>query len=95
MVLGEQGYQDLHIHPGGWVSGVIYLKVGPALLNKEGAIEFTLSGKHYDHPSSRTKIHRPSVGDIVLFPSSLHHRTIPFSLDEDRIVVSFDLRPDK
>jgi hypothetical protein len=29
----------------------------------------------------------------VLFPSSLHHRTIPFSTDADRIVVAFDLTP--
>jgi hypothetical protein len=34
------------------------------------------------------------VGDIVLFPSSLFHRTIPFSADEDRICVAFDLKPD-
>lgn len=28
-----------------------------------------------------------------MFPSSLHHRTIPFSTDADRIMVAFDLRP--
>ena len=34
-----------------------------------------------------------TLGDIVFFPSSLHHRTIPFSTDTDRIIVSFDLKP--
>ena len=34
------------------------------------------------------------VGNIIWFPSSLHHRTIPFSTDIDRIVIAFDLIPD-
>ena len=34
-----------------------------------------------------------SVGDIVLFPASLFHRTLPFSADEERICVAFDLKP--
>jgi len=38
-------------------------------------------------------MHHPKLGDIVLFPSSLHHRTIPFSADTDRISISFDLMP--
>ncbi|MFM8391730.1 MAG: putative 2OG-Fe(II) oxygenase, partial [Methylophilaceae bacterium] len=29
------------------------------------------------------------------FPSSLFHRTIPFSSDEERICIAFDLRPDQ
>jgi len=31
--------------------------------------------------------------DIVLFPSSLFHRTIPFNSNEERQVVAFDLMP--
>ena len=34
------------------------------------------------------------VGDMVFFPSSLHHRTVPFTTDADRIIVSFDLMPE-
>ena len=93
VLLKEQGYQALHIHPGGWLSGVIYLKVVPALEEHEGAIEFGLSGKHYAHPRSPKVIYEPKLGDIVFFPSSLHHRTIPFTTDTDRIIVSFDLNP--
>jgi hypothetical protein len=33
------------------------------------------------------------VGDIVLFPSSLYHRTIPFNSDEERVCIAFDLKP--
>ena len=33
------------------------------------------------------------VGDIVLFPASLSHYTIPFESDEERIVLAFDVKP--
>ena len=60
----------------------------------EGAIEFSLNGKdYYDVNSPALKI-QPKEGDIVLFPSSLHHKTIPFSTDADRIIISFDLIPE-
>tara|TARA_Y100001968_G_C19404520_1_gene742892 strand:+ start:110 stop:1990 length:1881 start_codon:yes stop_codon:yes gene_type:complete len=93
VILKKQGYQDSHIHPSGWLSGVIYLKVVPSLNNNEGAIEFSLNGVNYFNPNSPELIHQPKVGDVVFFPSSLYHRTIPFSTDTDRIVVAFDLLP--
>ena len=94
VILKKQGYQEAHIHPAGWLSGVIYLKVVPSLGKDEGAIEFSLNGPDYSNINSPQLIHRPEAGDLVLFPSSLHHRTIPFSTDTDRIVIAFDLMPD-
>ena len=93
VILKQQGHQTAHIHPSGWLSGVIYLKVVPTLGKDEGAIEFGLSGKRYYHADSPKVIHQPRLGDMVFFPSSLHHRTIPFTTDTDRIIVSFDLMP--
>jgi uncharacterized protein (TIGR02466 family) len=93
VVLKQQGFQSAHIHPKGWLSGVIYLKVVPSLNKNEGAIEFSLNGLNYFDINTPKKIYQPHVGDIILFPSSLHHRTIPFSTNIDRIVVSFDLLP--
>ena len=93
VTLKQHGYQKLHIHPSGWLSGVIYLKVVPSLENDEGAIEFGLNSDYYfDANTPRVKF-QPRLGDIVFFPSLLHHRTIPFTTDEDRIIVSFDLVP--
>ena len=43
----QQGHQTGHIHPDGWLSGVVYLMVVPSLGNKEGAIEFSLDGPNY------------------------------------------------
>jgi tetratricopeptide (TPR) repeat protein len=93
VILKQQGQQTSHIHPSGWLSGVIYLKVVPPLGNDEGAIEFSLNGKNFNDINSPKLMHQPKEGDIVFFPSSLHHSTIPFTTDTDRIIVSFDLLP--
>ena len=94
VILKQQGYQNAHIHPGGWLSGVVYLKTVPSLEKNEGAIQFSLNRKDYHDARARNLMFRPTVGDIVLFPSSLHHKTIPFTTDMDRIIVSFDLIPE-
>jgi tetratricopeptide (TPR) repeat protein len=94
VILKQQGHQTPHIHVTGWLSGVVYLQVVPSLNKDEGAIEFGLSSPNYAADDLPTILHQPAVGDIVFFPSSLHHRTIPFSTDTDRIVVAFDLTPE-
>jgi len=94
VILKHQGYQTAHIHSSGWLSGVIYLKVVPAFGKDEGAIEFSLNGEYYSNVKSPNLTYLPKQGDIVFFPSSLHHQTVPFTTDTDRIIVSFDLMPD-
>jgi len=93
VIFKHQGHQTAHIHASGWLSGVIYLKVVPSLGKDEGAIEFSLNGKSYYDVNSPKLTVQPEAGDIVFFPSSLHNRTIPFTTDEDRIIISFDLMP--
>ena len=93
VALQQKGYQTPHFHPDGWLSGVIYLKVVPSLGKNEGAIEFSLNGEHYSNPEIPVVKYQPAQGDVILFPSSLHHRTIPFTTATDRIIISFDLMP--
>ena len=71
----------------------------PKTNGNEGAFEYGTHGDDYpiqptksqsDFPTALTL---PNVGDIVLFPSSLFHRTIPFQADEKRICIAFDLKP--
>ena len=92
--LVKNGHHTSHIHQNGWLSGVIYLKTINVPHSDEGAIEFGLHG--YDLPivdeNYPRKIHRPKRGDIVLFPSSLFHRTIPFKMDSERSTIAFDLK---
>ena len=76
------------------MSGVFYLNVPKLLSENEGSIEFTLFG--YDYPPDKNLpnlIHTPKAFDIALFPSSLFHNTIPFSSQEERHVIAFDLIP--
>jgi len=93
VILKRQGCQAAHIHPSGWVSGVVYLQVTPDLGMNEGALELSYNGELYADASSPRMSYLPAKGDIVLFPSSLHHRTLPFTTDTERVVIAFDLLP--
>ena len=89
------GHRLSHIHPSGWLSGVFYIQCPQGADPDEGAIEFSLHGYGYpvldkNHPRHR---HRPKNGDLVLFPSSLFHGTVPIKMEEERLIVAFDLVP--
>ena len=90
------GHLTSHIHETGWLSGVLYLAMPPRSAgSQEGCIEFSTDGDGYPKPHDRfpVQVVSPAVGDIVLFPSSLFHRTIPFSAAQDRICIAFDVAP--
>ena len=89
----KKGFQKAHIHPSGLLSGIIYLKTITNAKENEGAIEFTLHDGQLPtlkEPVPRI-LHQPKIGDIVLFPSSLYHKTIPIKQDQERSVIAFDL----
>ena len=89
------GHQNAHIHPDGWVSGVIYLKTILNPINNEGALQLSLHGYDYKIKNKNYPkvLHQPNLGDIVLFPSSLFHETIPVTQDAERCVIAFDMIP--
>ena len=95
-VLGAQGHQAAHMHRAAWVSGVYYAKL-PDVMHKAkeghaGWIEFCRPPDEFlctqEH---NVKIIQPQEGTMVLFPSYLYHRTIPFECDDKRISIAFDL----
>ena len=92
----KHGHQQSHIHPGGWLSGCFYLKMPKPLKKGEGAIYFSLHG--YDYPIVNSDIpnyqYSPIEGDLILFPSSLFHKTLPFSSNDERHVIAFDIIPE-
>ena len=91
----NDGYLKGHIHEHGWISGVVYLSIPENLKNDEGAIEFSFEGGMFFRlkKDSPKKILNLSNGDLVIFPSSLFHRTIPFHSKNNRICIAFDLMP--
>lgn len=92
----QGGHLDSHIHEIGWISGAVYLAMPTHKQSaEEGAFEYGTHGDHYPQKHSNFPVAHivPNVGEIVLFPSSLFHRTIPFNANEERICIAFDLKP--
>lgn len=99
VVMGDKGHQVVHDHPSAIVSGVYYARLPGVLGEKEsdpaGWLEF-------GRPPDRLKcaaeplveLVRPRPGVMVLFPSYLYHRTVPFRSDEKRISIAFDALPE-
>lgn len=91
------GHLTSHIHEEGWISGAVYLVVpkdsGPD--KQEGAIELSSDGDEYPrlHNEFEKKVILPNEGDVIFFPSSVFHRTIPFNSKEERICIAFDVKP--
>lgn len=88
------GHLKPHIHKEGWLSAAFYLKV-PKVKGTEAGIEFSYHGADYPvkqrkHPSMIKNIRE---GEICMFPSSLFHRTKPFSGEGARISFAFDVIP--
>lgn len=93
--MNQGGYLTSHIHEEGWISGCVYLKLPDKNQGHEGSFEYSTDGDDYPrlHEDFPSCIVDQSVGDLVLFPSSLFHRTIPFQSDQERICVAFDVKP--
>jgi uncharacterized protein (TIGR02466 family) len=92
----QGGHLDSHIHEIGWISGAVYLAMPSDKKSpEEGAFEYGTHGDNYPQKHSNFPLGAviPNVGEIVLFPSSLFHRTIPFTSNEERICIAFDLKP--
>ena len=96
VVLEAEGHQLPHIHPTAWLSGVYYAQV-PEVVNRDAArqagwIEFGRPGPpHRPRVLPPLMTIRPEAGLMVLFPSYLYHRTIPFEGAGRRISLAFDL----
>ena len=88
--LHKGGHQTPHIHAGGWISGVYYVKL-PKLnrANREGTLEFGVNSN--DKTFLPLYFAQPEEGMLILFPSYMTHRTVPFFDDGLRVSISFDV----
>lgn len=92
----QSGYIDTHIHEDSWLSGAYYVELPPAVRADDpthaGWIEF--GQPHAGLPAWPEQALRrvlPQVGTLLLFPSYLFHRTLPYAGGGERISISFDL----
>ena len=84
-----------HMHENGWITGSIYINVPPKSNTDYGNLVVCLSDQEDVLGEERNQQNVIDVvtGSLCLFPSSLHHYTIPFEEKEDRIVLAFDVIP--
>lgn len=92
------GYEEWHVHQGGWMSGVYYVDVPPAVRagsGREGCIAFGLPedlvGQEASHQFGETVV-RPEPGLMLLFPSHSYHRTFAHGSEGRRICLAFDVQ---
>lgn len=97
-VMYRGGHQVPHNHPAGWFSASYYNTLPDRVTASgdahEGWIEF--GGTAYDFPAAPdmpTRQIQPEEGMMVVFPSYIFHRTIPFESDEIRLSCAFDAKP--
>jgi uncharacterized protein (TIGR02466 family) len=90
-------YQELHTHPGGHLSGNIYV-TAPEIDENSHASDGQLVLK-LPQPRDITKFvmhetwkYAPNPGTVVLFPSHLAHTVHPWKGLGNRTVVSFDVK---
>ena len=96
-VLYEQGHQDTHNHPSGWLSGVYYAQIPPSLNPQDdqaGWIEFGRADPGFRSQADLpVRLIQPRAGALHLFPSYMWHRTVPFTGEAPRISIAFDAMP--
>jgi len=93
--LKSGGALNSHMHKQGWLSGSLYLRLEKQANSNAGNIVFSLDGGGYPNGQKHypTKVLDIKEGDIVLFPSSIFHYTLPVTSDRSRVTLAFDLKP--
>jgi len=94
--MSDNGSISSHNHEKGWVSGSLYLQIPSDIDYDEGAIKFSLEGPRYpkiNNNKAKSKTINLETGDLIMFPSSLFHSTVPFKASKKRITFAFDLAP--
>lgn len=95
--LKANGFHADHVHPKGWLSSAFYVDTPRAVEagGKEGWIRFGQPGLLTAPTLEADHWVKPEPGRLVLFPSSMWHGTQPFTSDERRLTIAFDLLPDR
>ncbi len=93
--LRPNGFHADHVHPKGWLSSACYIQLPRAVGagGKEGWIKFGQPATPTGTPMAAEHHVEPEVGRLVLFPSYMWHGTVPFSGDDHRMTIAFDVAP--
>ena len=96
VMLRPNGFHIDHVHPQGWLSSACYIDL-PDAVDKEGShegwIKFGEPGVPTEPRLDPEYFVIPEPGRLVLFPSFMWHGTVPFSGDQTRLTIAFDVVP--
>lgn len=104
LVLSNDGHEETHIHPQGWLSVIYYARVPKAVLRsaenntpQPGTLAFgpwppSIAETLSDFPRWYVA---PQEGTLLIFPSFFGHGTIPTGVDDPRICIALDVLPCK
>jgi uncharacterized protein (TIGR02466 family) len=88
---------NYHNHNNCMFSGCLYLKVnensGGINFNNYENFRFKLEATKYDNLNARDYTIKPIVGDIIFFPSEMHHKILQNKSNEERISLAFNFLP--
>jgi hypothetical protein len=94
--LRPQGFHIDHVHQLGWLSSACHIELPAAVgdeSRREGWLKFGQPGIATQPPMPAERFVKPQPGTLVLFPSYMWHGTQPFSGEDDRLTVAFDVIP--
>ncbi|MEO7026797.1 MAG: 2OG-Fe(II) oxygenase family protein, partial [Caulobacteraceae bacterium] len=92
--LRPNGFHADHLHPMGWLSSACYIALPAAVdSGREGWLKFGEPGIPTVPALDPEYFVKPEPGMLVLFPSYMWHGTVPFSGEEPRLTIAFDVVP--
>lgn len=94
--LRPNGFHVDHFHPEGWLSSAFYVETPDSALgsaDRQGWIKFGEPGVPTRPTLGPEHFVRPEPGLLVLFPSYMWHGTVPFTSQESRMTIAFDVVP--
>ena len=90
------GFHQDHFHPEGRLSSAFYVETPDAALDspdRQGWIRFGQPPYATIPPLPADHYVRPKPGRLALFPSYMWHGTVPFTTNEARMTIAFDIVP--
>jgi len=95
--LRSSGHHANHFHQEGWMSSAFYVSLPPSVSQETGqetgCIQFGQPAVELGLGLSPRRVIRPKAGHLALFPSYMWHGTVPFSDNEPRMTLAFDMQP--
>jgi Flp pilus assembly protein TadD len=95
--LRSSGFHTIHTHPRGWISSACYIELPDGMgdaTTPDGTLAFGEPGFPTTPPLGHEHVVRPAVGMLALFPSYFWHGTVPFTGNQARMTVAFDVVPE-